>query len=229
MSVREQIADLQKELPEGVNLVAVSKMHPASDIEEAYVAGQRVFGESRPQELCAKYEALPKDIEWHMIGHLQTNKVRSIVPFVSMIQSVDSAHLLAYIDKEAARIDRVVDVLLEIFVAQEETKHGWEEEELLTYLREGSWRSFEHVRFRGVMGIASLTENQMQIRSEFVRLRSLFDRLRGEFFGVDFDTVSMGMTSDWKLAVECGSNMVRIGSLIFGARNYGASSLPDMK
>ena len=220
MSVCEQIVDLQKELPEGVRLVAVSKMHPVSDIEEAYAAGQRVFGESRPQELCAKYEALPKDIEWHMIGHLQTNKVRSIVPFVSLIQSVDSAHLLACIDKEAARIDRVVDVLLEIFVAQEETKHGWEEEELLAYLREGSWRSFEHVRFRGVMGIASLTEDQEQIRGEFMRLHSLFDRLRGEFFGTDFDTVSMGMTSDWKLAVECGSNMVRIGSLIFGARNY---------
>ncbi len=220
MSVREQIIDLQECLPAGVKLVAVSKMHPASAVEEAYAAGQRIFGESRPQELCAKYEALPKDIEWHMIGHLQTNKVRSIVPFVSLIHSVDSARLLEYIDREAARIGRVVDVLLEIFVAQEETKHGWEEAELTAYLQEGTWRSLKNVRFRGAMGIASLTDDRERIRREFSRLHTLFVRLRGEFFGTDFDTLSMGMTSDWKLAVECGSNMVRIGSQIFGDRNY---------
>lgn len=220
MSIESEISRLNAELPGGVTLVAVSKTYPAADILRAYEAGQRIFGESRPQELAEKHAALPGDIEWHQIGHLQTNKVKLIAPFVSLIHSVDSRRLLETIETQAARCGRTIDVLLEIRVAREESKHGWDEAELLDCLRSGMHRTMEHLRFRGVMGIATNTEDEETVRGEFLRLRSLRERLAAEFFGEGFDTLSMGMSSDWRIAVECGATMVRIGSTIFGARNY---------
>ena len=220
MAIEEQIAELQHTLPPEVTLVAVSKTHPAEVILEAYRAGQRIFGENRPQELKAKYETLPKDIRWHMIGHLQTNKVKYIAPFVELIHSVDSDRLLEAIDREAAKNNRVIDVLLEIHVATEETKHGWEAAELSDYIASGVYKKYTNVRFRGIMGIASFTDDRSLIRREFTRLRTSFEHLRDHYFGAEFDTLSMGMTSDYPLAVECGSTMVRIGSKIFGNRNY---------
>lgn len=223
MSIREQIVRFGEQLPPDVTLVAVSKTYPPETIMEAYGAGQRIFGENRPQELRAKFEALPGDIRWHMIGHLQTNKVKYIAPFVELIHSADSERLLETIDKEAHKNGRVIDVLLEVFIAQEESKSGWDAGELTDYLLAGKHLRFENIRFRGLMGIASLTDDTEQIRREFLGLKSLFDRYGKEVFyanGSKFDTLSMGMTSDWRIALECGSNMIRIGSMIFGARSY---------
>lgn len=218
-TVSAQLSLVRDSLPEGVVLVAVSKTHPAEAIREAYQAGQRIFGESRPQELCAKYEALPRDIAWHMIGHLQTNKVRSIAPFVAMIQSVDSPRLLETIQKEAARCGRTIDILLEIRVAREETKTGWDYDQLKAYLATEPFAALPNVRVRGVMGIASNTEDETVVRGDFERLRGCFEQLR-PLFGEAFDTLSMGMSHDYGLAVECGATTVRVGSLIFGERDY---------
>lgn len=220
MSVATQIAAVKATLPQHVKLVAVSKTHPLEAIREAYEAGQRHFGESRPQELKQKYEALPKDIAWHMIGHLQTNKIKYIVPFVAMIESVDSERLCEAIEREAAKCDRVVDCLLEIHVAQEETKTGWGEKELMDYVASGALRSLPHLRVRGVMGIASNTEDEKLIRRDFMALRTAFERLQPHFDDA-FDTLSMGMSDDYPTAIDCGSTSVRVGSLIFGARDYG--------
>lgn len=220
MSVATQIAAVKATLPQHVKLVAVSKTHPLEAIREAYEAGQRHFGESRPQELKQKYEALPKDIAWHMIGHLQTNKIKYIVPFVAMIESVDSERLCEAIEREAAKCDRVVDCLLEIHVAQEESKTGWDEEELMDYVASGAFRSLSHLRVRGVMGIASNTDEEELIRRDFMALRTAFERLQPHFDDA-FDTLSMGMSDDYPTAIECGSTSVRVGSLIFGARDYG--------
>lgn len=220
MSIISKIEELNRELPTSVTLVAVSKTHSAQEIMEAYSGGQRVFGESRPQEMCAKQEELPADIEWHMIGHLQRNKVRSIISFVSLIHSVDSARLLEAIDAEASRIERVVDVLLEVRVAQEESKAGWEENELRNYLSGGKWRVLKNVRFRGLMTIGSNTDDNEQICSEFTHVRDLKAELQTAFFDDSFDILSMGMTSDYALAVESGSTIVRVGSMIFGERDY---------
>ncbi len=217
MGLKEQIDELKKTLPSGVTLVAVSKTHPEEKIMEAYEAGVRIFGESRPQELKSKYESLPKDIRWHMIGHLQTNKVKYIAPFVELIHSVDSAKLLDAINKEGWKNGRIIDVLLEIHVAEEDSKSGWNYGELLDYITSGNHKVLANIRIRGLMGIATFTEDQEQIRREFTQLNDIFLSLKKNF-GKDFDTLSMGMTSDWKIAVECGSNMVRIGSLIFGSR-----------
>lgn len=217
MGLKEQIDELKKTLPSGVTLVAVSKTHPEEKIMEAYEAGVRIFGESRPQELKSKYESLPKDIRWHMIGHLQTNKVKYIAPFVELIHSVDSAKLLDAINKEGWKNGRIIDVLLEIHVAEEDSKSGWNYGELLDYITSGNHKVLANIRIRGLMGIATFTEDQEQIRREFTQLNDIFLLLKKNF-GKDFDTLSMGMTSDWKIAVECGSNMVRIGSLIFGSR-----------
>lgn len=214
-----RLARVRAELPEGVTLVAVSKTHPAELIREAYDAGQRLFGESRPQELREKYELLPKDIEWHMIGHLQTNKIKYIAPFVRMIQSVDSARLAEAIQKEAAKCGRVIDILLEIHVAQEETKTGWDIAELLPCEESGLFSTLPNLRVRGVMGIATNTDDEAVIRRDFNELRRCFDLLRSAF-GTDFDTLSMGMSHDFRLAVACGSTMVRVGSSIFGERDY---------
>lgn len=220
MSVATQIAAVKATLPQHVKLVAVSKTHPVEAIREAYEAGQRHFGESRPQELKQKYEALPKDIAWHMIGHLQTNKIKYIVPFVAMIESVDSERLCEAIEREAAKCDRVVDCLLEIHVAQEESKTGWDEEELISYVKSGAFQSLPHLRVRGVMGIASNTEDEKLIRCDFMALRTAFERLQPHFDDA-FDTLSMGMSDDYPTAIDCGSTSVRVGSLIFGARDYG--------
>lgn len=217
MTISSKIEELHTSLPQGVTLVAVSKFHPAEALIEAYNAGQRIFGESRVQELLAKYEALPKDIEWQMIGHLQTNKVRQIVPFVSLIQSVDSVRLIECINREAERIGRIIDILLEIHVAKEESKTGWNFDELLTFLQSGGMEPLKNVRVRGVMGMATNTDDEEIIRADFEQLAH-YKEILAEFFGKEFDTVSMGMSDDYKLAIECGSTMVRIGSSIFGNR-----------
>ena len=206
-------------LPQGVSLVAVSKFHPVEALKEAYNAGQRIFGESRVQELLAKHEALPKDIEWQMIGHLQTNKVRQIVPFISLIQSVDSVRLAECINREAERIGRVVDILLEIHVAQEESKTGWKYDELVTFLQSEEFNSLKNIRVRGVMGMATNTDDEQVVRADFEQLANHFNHLK-PLFDEEFDTLSMGMSDDYTLAIDCGSTMVRIGSSIFGDRIY---------
>ncbi len=213
------LSRIRASLPESVTLVAVSKTHPAEAIRQAFDAGHRIFGESRPQELCAKYEVLPKQIEWHMIGHLQTNKVKYIAPFVRMIQSVDSARLAETIQREAAKCGRIIDILLEIHVAQEETKSGWELGELKRYVDSAAFASMPNVRVRGIMGIATHTDDRSVIRRDFSELKRCFELLQ-PYFGARFDTLSMGMSHDYLLAVECGSTMVRVGSSIFGERDY---------
>jgi pyridoxal phosphate enzyme (YggS family) len=217
MTIGAKIEELHASLPQGVKLVAVSKFHPVEALMEAYEAGQRIFGESRVQELTVKHDALPKDIEWQMIGHLQTNKVRQIVPFVSLIQSVDSVRLAECINREAERIGRVVDILLEIHVAQEESKTGWQYDELVEYLRSEEFAALNNIRVRGVMGMATNTEDEVVIRADFEQLANHFNQLK-PLFGEEFDTLSMGMSDDYELAIECGSTMVRIGSSIFGVR-----------
>lgn len=222
MSIESQLAAVRRSLPEGVTLVAVSKTHPAAAIREAYDAGQRIFGESRPQELREKYEALPRDIEWHMIGHLQTNKVKYIAPFVALIHSVDSARLAEAIQKEAAKCGRVIDILLEIHVAREETKSGWAFDELEAWIATSPFAALSDVRVRGVMGIATNTDDEAVVRRDFEELRRCFERLKPHF-GPAFDTLSMGMSHDYPLAVACGATMVRVGTLIFGERDYSAA------
>ena len=219
MSIKERLHRILSTIPEGVKLVAVSKFHPAERLQEAYDAGQRIFGESRPQEMTAKYELLPKDIEWHMIGHLQTNKVKYIAPFVTMISSVDSERLIEEIEKQAARNNRTIDILLEVHVAQEETKSGWSIEELRAYLASGILNNMTHVRVRGVMTIASNTDDESIVRNDFATIRSIFEELKPQF-GEAFDTLSIGMSDDYPIALEYGSTMVRIGTAIFGQREY---------
>lgn len=214
MSVANNLSAVLSSLPEGVTLVAVSKYHPIEAIWEAYNAGQRLFGESRVQELMVKYQALPKDIEWQMIGHLQTNKVKYIVPFISLIQSVDSQKLLETIDREAKKCGRVVDCLLEVHVAQEETKSGWEETSLREYLATDSIKQLQNVRIRGIMGMATNTDDSSIIRTDFERLKSLKQELE-PIFDSNFDTLSMGMSDDYHIAIDCGSTMVRVGSKVF--------------
>lgn len=214
MSVANNLSAVLSSLPEGVTLVAVSKYHPIEAIWEAYNAGQRLFGESRVQELMVKYQALPKDIEWQMIGHLQTNKVKYIVPFISLIQSVDSQKLLETIDREAKKCGRVVDCLLEVHVAQEETKSGWEETSLREYLATDGIKQLQNVRIRGIMGMATNTDDSSIIRTDFERLKSLKQELE-PIFDSNFDTLSMGMSDDYHIAIDCGSTMVRVGSKVF--------------
>ena len=208
-------------LPSGVTLVAVSKTHPSERIRQAYDAGQRIFGESRAQELREKYDELPKDIEWHFIGTMQTNKVKYYAPFVTLIQSVESEKALQVIQKEAVKNNRTIDVLLQVHIAAEATKQGWSRAELEEYMLSGRYRDLTNVRIRGLMGMATFTDDKEQVRKEFRVLRELYDLLKTRFaveFGGVFDTLSMGMTDDWPEAVECGSTMVRIGSYIFGHR-----------
>ena len=219
MNIKERLNRILSTLPNGVQLVAVSKFHPAERLQEAYDAGQRIFGESRPQEMVAKYDVLPKDIEWHMIGHLQTNKVKYIAPFVTMISSVDSDRLIEEIEKQAAKNNRTIDILLEVHVAQEETKSGWSEEELRAYLASGILNNMAHVRVRGVMTIASNTDDESVVRRDFETIRRIFNELKPQF-GDAFDTLSIGMSDDYPIALEYDSTMVRIGTAIFGQREY---------
>lgn len=219
MSIESQIKRFQGELPAGVKLLAVSKFHPVEAIVEAYEAGQRAFGESRPQELKQKYEVLPHDIEWHMIGHLQTNKVKYIAPFVHLIESLDSERLAEEIERQAAKCNRVIDCLLEIHVTAEESKSGWDYAELLEFVRRGGFKALPHIRLRGVMGMATFTDDEAVVRADFERLAACKAEL-AEYFGEEFDTLSMGMSDDYRLAIEYGSTEVRIGSTIFGERVY---------
>ncbi len=219
MSVSTQIKYLHESLPSGVRLVAVSKFHPVEALREAYEAGQRIFGESRPQEMTAKQAQLPSDIEWHMIGHLQTNKVKMIAPYVALIHSVDSERLVAEIDRCAAKCGRTIDILFEVHLAEEESKSGWNEAEMMAFIESGALAHYPNVRLRGLMTIGTLTDDIELNKSEFRRLKGLFDTL-APLRGAEFDTLSMGMTSDYREAIECGSNMVRIGSMIFGERIY---------
>lgn len=217
-SLKERINSILQTLPQGVRLVAVSKYHPASMIQEAYDGGQRIFGESHVQELVQKHEVLPKDIEWHFIGHLQTNKVKYIAPFVSLIHAVDSEHLLKEIDKQAKRCGRVIPVLMQVHVAKEETKFGFLPDELLEFMKSGVWKQYENVSIEGLMCMATFCNDEAQIASEFEQARELYTLC--SMFNVQWKTCSWGMSDDYLIAVEHGSNMVRIGSLIFGERVY---------
>jgi len=202
-------------------LVVVSKTQPVARILEIYQkAGQRIFGENRPQEMLEKQAALPADIEWHLIGHLQTNKVKSIAPFVALIHSVDSLRLLQEIDKQALKNNRVINCLLQFHIAQEETKFGLSEQEAIEILQSPEFAVLQHVRICGVMGMASFTEDTEQVRKEFRTLKTVFDHLKAKFFpkSTHFHEISMGMSGDWRIALEEGSTMLRIGSLIFGER-----------
>lgn len=222
MSVASNIRQLKAELPAGVTLVAVSKFHPAETIREAYEAGQRVFGESKAQELTAKQAQLPGDIEWHFIGHLQTNKVKYIAPFIHTIHSVDSLNLLQEVDKQAARSGRNIRVLLQVHVAAEETKFGLTPEACEELVRSEAFAACRHVTVCGLMGMATNTGDTEQIRKEFRTLHSLFVTLKHRYFSdcPAFTELSMGMSHDYRLAVEEGSTLVRVGSLIFGDRTY---------
>lgn len=221
MSIADNIKRLKKETdPIKVTLLAVSKTKPVEEVQEAYDAGQRLFGENMVQELVEKQEHLPKDIQWHLIGHLQTNKIKYIAPFISMIQSVDSLKLLQEINKHAEKNNRVIDCLLQIYIADEETKYGLGFDEAIELLRSEELTTLKHIRIRGLMGIATNTENEKQIKEEFYELKTFFDGIKQSYFRKDktFDTLSMGMSSDYKLAIEQGSNMIRLGSTIFGSR-----------
>ena len=221
MSIAANLTELKKETDRlNVKLIAVSKTKPNEEILEAYHAGQRVFGENQVQELVEKHDALPKDIEWHLIGHLQTNKVKYIAPFVKLIHSVDSIKLLKEIDKQAEKNNRIIDCLLQVYIADEDTKFGLGFDEVIELLRSDEFAELKHVRVTGVMGIATNTENQKQIKDEFHELKVFFDGLKQSFFRKEasFREVSMGMSSDYKIAIEQGSTMIRVGSTIFGHR-----------
>lgn len=222
MSIADNLKQVLAELPQGVRLVAVSKFHPNETIEEAYQAGQRIFGESKVQEMTAKYESLPKDIEWHFIGHLQTNKIKYITPYVALIHGIDTYKLLAEINKQAAKGGRVINCLLQIHVAQEETKFGFSPEECKDMLNAGEWKELTHIRICGLMGMASNTDNVEQINSEFRLLSRLFQEIKATWFtgSETFCELSMGMSHDYPEAVAAGSTLVRVGSKIFGERNY---------
>jgi len=221
MSVQQNLTELKQELPAGCKLIAVSKNQPAEKIMEAYNSGHRIFGENRVQELTGKYELLPKDIEWHLIGHLQSNKVKYIVPFVSMIHSIDSPRLLEEINKQAKKANRVVACLLQVHIAEEDTKFGFSPEEVTDLINAPVWQALTHVKIQGLMGMATFTDDQQQVRREFRSLRSIFDNLRSRQLPaqVTMQELSMGMSGDYKLAIEEGSTMVRVGTAIFGERS----------
>lgn len=222
MGVVENLIVVKEQLPDGVTLVAVSKTKPDEMILAAYGAGHRDFGENKVQDLIAKQERLPDDIRWHMIGHLQSNKVKNLAPFVHMIHGVDSIKLLGIIDREAAKHNRVIDCLLQIRIATEETKFGLSGKEALDMVRSDEFGNLAHIRICGLMGMATYTDDEQQIRDEFQRLNRIFDEMKASVFSGsgNFRHRSFGMSGDYKIAVEEGSTMVRIGSLIFGPRNY---------
>ncbi|WP_396143486.1 YggS family pyridoxal phosphate-dependent enzyme [Flavobacterium sp.] len=221
MSIAKNLTEIKSQLPAQVTLVAVSKTKPVADLMEAYTAGQRIFGENKIQEMTDKWEQMPKDIEWHMIGHVQSNKVKLMAEYVSLIHGVDSLKLLQEINKQAKKHNRIIDCLLQIHIAEEETKFGLDEEEINHILTSDDFKSLENIKIVGLMGMATFTENQNQIEKEFNHLNSIFDKhSKLETSNLKLQTLSMGMSGDYKLAISCGSNMVRIGSSIFGNRNY---------
>lgn len=221
VDIASNISELKKQIPSSVKIVAVSKTKPVSDILIAYQSGLRCFGENRVHELLAKKDSLPKDIEWHLIGHLQTNKVKMVVPFVSMIQSVDSFKLLSIINKESAKANRIIDCLIQFHIAKEETKYGFDMEEIVQVIESDEFRGLANVKICGVMGMGTYTEDMDIVRKEFNYLQRCFNLLKEKYFSEqsDFTVISMGMSQDFRVAVEAGSTMVRIGSLIFGERN----------
>jgi PLP dependent protein len=220
MSIKNNLLKIKSSLPSTVTLVAVSKTKPIPDLLEAYDAGQRIFGENKIQEMAEKWEAMPKDIQWHMIGHVQTNKVKFMAPFVSLIHGVDSLKLLEEINKKAKKNNRIIDCLLQIYIAEEETKFGLDEQELNEILTSTTFQEMKNIRIVGLMGMATFTNNQEQVKKEFTHLKSIFDFLvtQPKTQNLKPKTLSMGMSGDYQLAIECGSTMVRIGSSIFGGR-----------
>lgn len=220
MSIAQNLLSIKSTLPEHVTLVAVSKTKPILDLMEAYEAGQRIFGENKIQEMAEKWEQMPKDIQWHMIGHVQTNKVKFMAQFVNLIHGVDSLKLLQEINKQAQKNNRIIDCLLQIHIAEEETKFGLDEEELSSLLSSNEFKEMKNIRVTGLMGMATFTDNKEQIKKEFTHLKSIFDGLQPlKTVNCKLKTISMGMSGDYQLAIECGSTMVRIGSSIFGGRN----------
>lgn len=220
MSVIDNLNSIQQTIPQGVTLVAVSKTYPPDIILEVCNAGQRIFGENRPQELVQKHEQLPDDIKWHFIGHLQTNKVKYIVPFVTLIHSVDSLRLFKEINKEATKVNRKIDCLLQVHIAEEESKFGFSEEELIAFLQLDEVKSALNIRICGLMGMATFTDDTEQVRCEFKSLKTLFDKIKSTFFisNLEFKELSMGMSGDYLTAIEEGATIVRVGSSIFGER-----------
>ena len=220
--IKENLERIKATIPSGVRLVAVSKTKPVSDIQEAYDAGHRLFGENYPQEMRDKHGVLPSDIQWHFIGHLQTNKIKYIIPFVTLIHSIDTANLLEAVNKEARKHDRVVDCLLQFHIAQEETKFGLDLSEARQLLESEVFKQMENIRICGVMGMATFTDDEVEIRKEFKHLKEIFDTLKKDFFAdqPQFKELSMGMSEDYPIAIEEGATLVRVGSKIFGPRNY---------
>lgn len=219
--IKENLNNVRSRIPENVTLIAVSKTKPVSDLQEAYDAGQRIFGENKALEMRDKYQELPKDVKWHFIGHLQTNKIKYIVPFVTLIHSIDSASLLEAVNKEAVKNNRVIDCLLQFHIAKEETKFGLDVEEAKTMIESDNFKKLNNVRIVGVMGMATFTDDENQVRNEFKTLKNIFDTLKENYFKDDsFKEISMGMSDDYPIAIEEGATMVRVGSKIFGARNY---------
>lgn len=216
MPIKDNLLKIQSSLPSHVTLVAVSKTKPVSDLMEAYNAGQRVFGENKIQEMTEKWEEMPKDIRWQMIGHVQTNKVKYMAEYVNLIHGVDSFKLLQEINKQAAKHNRVIDCLLQMHIAEEETKFGLDEKELDEIVSSDQFNLLQNINVIGLMGMATFTDNQVQIKKEFLYLKSIFDKFKIQ--NSEFKILSMGMSGDYKLAIECGSTMVRIGSSIFGGR-----------
>lgn len=222
MTIADRLTRIIHNLPDGVRLAAVSKTHSPAEIMEAYEAGQRCFAENKAQELAVKHQELPKDIEWHFIGHLQTNKVKYIAPFVAMIHSVDSLRLLQVINREAEKNDRIIPCLLQFHIAGEETKFGLSIQEAGLLLNSGEFHAMQNIRIAGVMGMATFTEDWQQVRKEFRNLKNIYEELKKDFFSGSpaFREISMGMSDDYSIAIEEGSTLVRVGSSIFGARNY---------
>ena len=219
MSIKDNLLKIKSSLPENVTLVAVSKTKPVSDLMEAYNAGQRIFGENKIQEMSEKWEQMPKDIQWHMIGHIQTNKVKFMAPYVSLIHGVDSLKILEEINKQALKNNRIIDCLLQIHIAEEETKFGLNEDELENLLASETFIKLKNIKIVGLMGMATFTENQNQIKKEFEHLKSIFDTKKSlSIVNCQLSILSMGMSGDYQLAIEYGSTMVRIGSSIFGGR-----------
>lgn len=225
MNINNNITNLKQNLPHHVTLVAVTKTQPEASVLEAYQTGHRDFGENKVQELTRKYEILPKDIRWHMIGHLQSNKVKYIAPMVHLIHSVDSLKLLQEINKQGAKNNRTIDCLLQVHIADEETKFGFDESEIITLIQADQPAQLTHVRVRGLMGMATFTENEAKVRKEFKKLKSIFDRLKAQRLpeNVHMEVLSMGMSGDYAMAIDEGSTMIRVGSAIFGERQYPAS------